>query len=223
VNDFFTLFCGHVHCISCDRRLCGGEFSCRIVKDVVKQNVKFVGLGSICSNKIGQCSGSDFQKNGLRISQENGITSVGVTRIRILESVCLFVRFSQVKVEFENVVISGLERFGVSVGESEFSVFDLPEWGIGVKVAVVVDGTDGSGDNFDACLKHLPLEFAVVVCLLDVDLDGNGEGLGDVGVFDPESEPDNVGYGDVVDIELGTDDSSWLKGDSVAQVNFALH
>lgn len=69
----------------------------------------------------------------------------------------------------------------------------------------------------------MPLKFAVVVCLFDVNLDWNGKGLGDVGVFDPESKPDNVGNGDVVDIVLIADDSSGLGGDSVTQVNFTLH
>ena len=69
----------------------------------------------------------------------------------------------------------------------------------------------------------MPLEFAVIVGLFDVNLDGNGEGLSGVGVFDPESEPDNIGYGDVVDAELSANYSSGLKSDSVAQVNFALH
>ena len=69
----------------------------------------------------------------------------------------------------------------------------------------------------------MPLEFAVIVGLFDVNLDGNGEGLSGVGVFDPESEPDNIGYGDVVDVELCANYSSGLKSDSVAQVNFALH
>lgn len=69
----------------------------------------------------------------------------------------------------------------------------------------------------------MPLKFAVIVGLFDVNLDGNGEGLSGVGVFDPESEPDNIGYGDVVDVELCANYSSGLKSDSVAQVNFALH
>jgi hypothetical protein len=85
-----------------------------------------------------------------------------------------------------------LERFCVSVCEPEFSVFNLSEYGVTSKVAIIIDGADRSWDDFYSCLKHLPLEFAEVVGLFDVNLDWDGEGLCSVGVFDPESEPNNV-------------------------------